>query len=391
MQSILKKLGLFLSILVLSAALTACTQTEEPGEEVADDEATEETEEGAIVIGSILPLTGDGAAYGVPMQQIAQIAVAKLNEEGGVDGREVEVIWEDGKCNGKDAAAAAQKLVNVDKVSVIYGGFCSSETLGAAPIAEAAGVVMLSPGSSSPDITDAGDYIFRNYPSDSAQGSILAEIAGDMELTKVGMLTEENDYTIGIDGSFTESFEGEVVSESFLPTDTDFKTQIAKLKAAEVDGIFINPQTPAKADLIMKQLQESGTEGIQLFGNDVVLGNQPGLDQYATLVEGMIGAQTTFNTDHEDYEYLVSAYTEATGEEEVPYMTYGSTSYDAIFLLADAFAEVGTEADAVRDWLYEVSAWEGMAGSLSIDSNGDPEAGHVPQVVEGGTPVAYEG
>jgi branched-chain amino acid transport system substrate-binding protein len=392
MLKTMKKLGLLSVLSILAISLTACEAVEDNEEEATEGEETEEVveESGPIKIGSILPLTGDGAAYGIPMQQIAMIAVDKLNEDGGVDGRMLEFIWEDGKCNGKDAAAAAQKLINVDKVSVIYGGFCSSETLGASPIAEGAGVVMLSPGSSSPDITTAGDYIFRNYPSDSAQGAIIAGIAGDMGLEKVGMITEENDYTIGIESAFTASFEGETLTESFLPTDTDFKTQITKLKSEGVGAIFINPQTPAKSDLIMKQLQELGTEGLQIFANDVVMGHSEGLTQYATLVEGMIGAQTTYNTEHADYDYLVETYIERTGEAEVPFLTYGSTSYDAVFLLADAFGEVGTSADAIRDWLYEVDGWEGMAGSLILDVNGDPEAGHVPQMINDATAVPYE-
>jgi branched-chain amino acid transport system substrate-binding protein len=390
MLNTLKKLGLFSVLGLLAISLTACEQTAEDTDTDETVDGEEVVEDGPIMVGSILPLTGDGAAYGIPMQQIAQIALDRLNENGGVDGRMVEFIWEDGKCNGKDAAAAAQKLINVDKVSVIYGGFCSSETLGASPIAEGAGVIMLSPGSSSPDVSTAGDFIFRNYPSDSAQGSIIATIATDTGLEKIGMITEENDYTIGIESAFVESFEGETITESYLPTDTDFKTQITKLKNEGVDGIFINPQTPAKSDLIMKQIQELGTEGIQLFANDVVLGHSEGLTQYATLVEGMIGAETTYNTDHEDFEYLVEQYTERTGEAEVPYLTYGSTSYDAIFLLADAFEAVGTDAAEIRDWLYDVDGWEGMSGSLTLDTNGDPMAGHVPQMVKDAETIPYE-
>ena len=107
--------------------------------------------------------------------------------------------------------------------------------------------------------TNAGDYIFRNYPSDSSQASVLGNLASFVGVTKIGTITEENDYTIGLEKVFVETFEtngGEAVEESFLSTDTDFKTQITKLKGEGVNGIFINPQTPAKADLIQKQIKE---------------------------------------------------------------------------------------------------------------------------------------
>lgn len=182
----------------------SASATETPADTEEAVEATIAAKGETVKIGGILPLTGDGAAYGVPLQKVAQIAIDKVNSEGGI---QLEFIWEDGKCNGQDGSAAAQKLIDIDKVQIIYGGFCSSETLGAAPIAEQAGIVMLSPGSSSPDITNAGDFIFRNYPSDSSQGVIMAGIATELGLKKVGMLTEENDYTVGIEKVFKEAFE----------------------------------------------------------------------------------------------------------------------------------------------------------------------------------------
>ena len=73
------------------------------------------------------------------------------------------MIYEDGLCDGKGATNAVQKLINIDGVKIIIGGVCSGETLGAAPLAESSKVILFSPGSGSPDITNAGDYIFRNF------------------------------------------------------------------------------------------------------------------------------------------------------------------------------------------------------------------------------------
>ncbi|MBI4234808.1 ABC transporter substrate-binding protein [Candidatus Peregrinibacteria bacterium] len=379
-----KKLLLALGLSLLSLVLVACTGQNDKQEEPQ-----------TVEIGGILPLTGDGAAYGVPMQKVAMIAVEKVNKDGGINGKELKVIWEDGKCNGKDAAAAAQKLININKVQVIFGGFCSSETLGIAPIAEAAKVVVLSTGSSSPDVTNAGDYIFRNYPSDSSQGKILAGIADTRGLKKVAMLTEENDYTVGIEKSFKESYKGEIVSENFLPTDSDFKTQIVKLKGSNPDAIFVNPQTPAKADLLLKQLQELGVDEIQLFGNDVVMGAADILAQYPEFVEGMIGAEASYEAENADFVAMKNAYIQTTGEKEVPYPSYAATTYDGIILLAEGFkkganVKGGMEAGAIKDWLYAVKDWAGTAGKLTIDQNGDPMAGHKPKVVKEGKTVMYE-
>lgn len=340
-------------------------------------------DEETIKVGAVLPLTGDAASYGIPMQKVAQIAIDEVNAAGGINGKNLEFIWEDGKCDGKAAATAAQKLINVDGVEIIYGGFCSGETLGLAPLAEAAGVVALSCASSSPDVTGAGDYIFRNYPSDSAQGRIMGNLIADQEVTKLAILTEEQDYTIGIESvlaSTAEERDVKVVKESFLSTDSDFKTQLAKLKNSGADGLFINPQTGPKGDLILKQLQEQNWD-VKLFGNDVMMSSSDVLANYLELVEGMMGAETGYNTENEGFKHFTSTYMEQEGVEEVPYLTYTSTCYDAVEIIAEGVAEVGNEADAFKAWLYKIKDREGAAGSLTLDQNGEPGAGHRAKVI----------
>ena len=133
--------------------------------------------QGSYKIGVMFPLTGDAAIYGMPAQMSAKIAVEEINSKGGVNGRKLELIYEDSKCNPKDGNAAAQKLVNIDKVKVIIGGYCSGETLGAAPITESNEVILISPSSSSPDITKAGDFVFRLAPSDAFAGVVASDYA----------------------------------------------------------------------------------------------------------------------------------------------------------------------------------------------------------------------
>ncbi|MDP6562065.1 MAG: ABC transporter substrate-binding protein, partial [Candidatus Peribacteraceae bacterium] len=114
---------LLVPLFALGVLLSACSP-------VADDGT------GPIKIGYIGPLTGEAASYGVDTLNGTELAVAEINAAGGINGRLIELITEDGRCTGTDAASAAQKLVNVDKVVAIIGGQCSGETLAAAPIVE---------------------------------------------------------------------------------------------------------------------------------------------------------------------------------------------------------------------------------------------------------------
>lgn len=384
------KVSKLISVFALGTLLFAgCVQPIQQSQET-DSSTNEKTttqqpvESETITIGTIVPLTGDGASYGVPAQRVIEYAVKNLNERGGINGKKLEIIWEDGKCNGKDASIAANKLVNLDKVKVILGGFCSGETLGAAPITEAAQVILFSAGSSSPAITNAGDFVFRNWPSDSSQGKILAQKGNELGFKKVGMISEQSDYAVGIRDTFKQIFTGETVIEEYLADDADFKTQLTKLKSQNVEGLFINPQTPDKADLIIKQLQELNFKPQQIFLNDAAGSFVSLITKYAEYLEGSIAADMGVNTENPELKALQDYYRQTFGEE-LPYTAYSTTEYDSVFILAEAIAQAGIENTiAIKDYLYSIKNRQGLAGSLTIDENGDPIAGHILKVIRGG-------
>src|SRR3989344_222432 len=231
----------FLTILVIFMA--ACA----PPQKVEEKELAKF--QGSYKIGVMLPLTGDAAAVGLPEQRGIKIAIDEMNAKGGVNGRKLEAIYEDSKCNAKDGNAAAQKLVNVDKVKVIVGGVCSGATLGASPITEENKVILISPSATSPDITNAGDFVFRVAPSDAYAGIVTSDYAfNDLKTKKAALITETTDYAQGLRRVFKENFAklgGEIVAdETYNPEDTDFRTQVTKVKAASPEVIYLIPQAP---------------------------------------------------------------------------------------------------------------------------------------------------
>jgi len=279
-----------LTIFVL--ILTACA--------VQQQQSIEEEKElvGTYKIGVMLPLTGDAAAYGISEQRGIKIALDEINAKGGINGRKLEAIYEDSKCNPKDGNAAAQKLVNIDKVKVIIGGACSGETLGAAPITEANKVILISPTASSPDVTNAGDFVFRTYPTDAYAGIIASEYAyNDLQARKAALVTETTDYAQGLRKVFKENFAklgGEiVVDETYNPEDTDFRTQVTKVKSAEPDLMYIVPQTPAKGLLLLKQMKELGLNQ-PIVTAEVLIGKKNVVDN-PTDLEGIIGVELKFD------------------------------------------------------------------------------------------------
>src|SRR3989344_6023695 len=219
-------------------------------------------ETGTIKLGVLLPLTGDAAQYGESESRAIQVAVEEINNAGGVKGRQLEIVTEDGKCDPQAAGTAAQKLVNIDKVKIIIGGACSGETLAAAEITEPAEVILISPSASSPKVTEAGDFVFRTYPSDALAGRIAAKYAYEkLNVRKAAVFTELTDYSQGLREVYKEAFAdlgGQIVSdETYNTGDVDFRTQILKIKNSRPDVVYIVPQSPTTGLAIIQQLREN--------------------------------------------------------------------------------------------------------------------------------------
>jgi len=358
--------------LIIAFALTACAQQGIQGSLITNPEQAKFN--GSYKIGVMLALTGDAATYGLPEQRAIKIAADEINSKGGINGKKLELIYEDAKCNPKDGNAAAQKLINIDKVKVIIGGSCSGETLGAAPIAEANKVILISSSSTSPDITRSGDFIFRVAPSDALAGIIAADYAyNDLKSRNAALITESADYPQGLRRIFKENFVklgGKIVSdETYNPEDTDFRTQVTKTKASNPDVIYIVPQAPPKGILLVKQIKEAGLKQ-QLLTAEVLIGRDV-IKENAADFDGLIGVEQKFNESNPKAVDLFKKYRQS-AKEEPPFPTYMAGAYDIIYLISDAIRIKGYDSEKIRDYLYSVNNYDGALGKLTIDENGDP-------------------
>ena len=342
-------------------------------------------EVGTYKIGFILPLTGDAAAYGEPGRNIYALAIEEINKSGGVNGKQLEAIYEDGKCSGKDAANAMQKLANVDKVQIVIGGFCSGESLAAIPIAETAKVALFSPGSSSPDLTGKSPYFFRNYPSDATQGRVLAELAYNVKKwKKVAVIQEQSDYALGNYKAFSENFNklgGTTVKEEFPSDTTDFKTILTKLKNQNPEALFVDPQTPANTERILKQLSDLKWKPALLM-NDISI-DMKLVEGNKAILEGAFAAEFGVDPTNPKFARMAEVY-KSKHVTDVPFPSYAQTEYDAVFLIADAIKAVGYGGEKIAAWSRTVKDWSGASGNTTIEQTGDRAGGHVPKVIKDG-------
>jgi len=347
-----------------------------------------------VRLGFIGPLTGDGANYGTNEKDAIIMAVEEINGSNYLPGKRLDVIFEDGECDGKTTTTVANKLINVDNVKVIFGGLCSTETLAAAPITEEKEVILLSAFSTSPEITKAGDFVFRTVPSDDGITKFVAELAKKSGHERIALLSENNDYGLGLHNGFKKWVPEvglEIVKEiTYLPGAKDFRTDILQLKSKNPDAIFANPQTGVGAGLILKQIRELSWD-VQVYGVYVFTGSDA-LTTGGKAMEGLIAVNPPIvekDVNPKGSEFM-NKYISRFGAPQDNFLI--ASAYDNVYLIADAIKNVGLNSKGIRYYLYNLDSFTGAAGTYHFDKNGDVVGiSFSMQTIKDGKVVPYEG
>jgi branched-chain amino acid transport system substrate-binding protein len=333
------------------------------------------TETGPIKIGVIGPFTGDASSYGIPFKNSVEMATNEINSNGGIAGRQLQILFEDGKCGG-NAASAAQKLVSIDQVKIIIGGFCSGESLSAEPVTTAHKVILFSPGSSNPKLSGISQYFDRNYPSDNLPGAKIAQLMIDKNYRNVAVISETSDAAVGLRGIFVDSYAklgGTLVADETFTTGTrDFRSNLAKIKKVKPDAVYVIAQTPASDELIIRQMSEIGLK-TQLFGGFELFGGVDILKNIPDLLEGAIYMQPSLDETATTTATFIAKYTDQYKSFGGLPSIYAATAYDAVYLMKDMIEKYGLNADKISKGLRQVKDWHGVEGSLTINKDGDPE------------------
>lgn len=197
-------------------------------------------DDGTVRIGVILPLTGDAASYG---QDCKNGLLLAFDEARTTDGLKFKPIIEDTKAEPKTAVTAVQKLISVDRVEAVIGDMFSSTTLAVAPIAQSAGVTLLTPTSSEDRITATGDCIFSIYPSARTEGEFLASRLSPAEMARVAVLSENQEALRSIAQAFSGAIRsrgGEIVAIETLPDErSSYRSVIDKIAAKKPAAVFL--------------------------------------------------------------------------------------------------------------------------------------------------------
>lgn len=367
-------------LLLVMGFLTACSVA------LADQPSPPEP----IKIGWIGPITGPQAKYGA--YQAALLALEEVNAAGGVNGRPVEVIFEDGMGDGKTAANAAHKLIFQDHVRYILGGHCTPETMPIAPIAERAKVILFASITSNPYLSSAGEYIFRLTPISLDSAERLAPyVTKELKTRRVAVMYEESDYPRPVAERFAAllKMDGVEVPEeiSLLPGDTDYRTVVTRIKASRPDGIYIGAQTPTTAALLAEEFHKQRVQAV-LFGNEVFGNAARALPEKAKYLEGVYFAEPPLDRESALTARFIERFKERYNQPDLPHGLWTIEAYDALKVLTKTIGECGDDVERVKECLYKVKNYPGASGLVGINPQGDGIRQYVMKQVRNGQIVS---
>lgn len=327
-----------------------------------------------FVIGGVLPLTGDAASFGIPIQQAAMLGQKEINAMGGIGGRPIEIRWEDGRCESENAAAAAAKLLEAGDIDLMIGGGCSSEFLATAPLAQAHGILSVSSSATNPDISNLGELVFRTAPSDALAGKAAAEYAfNKMNARVAAVIAEDQAYTLGLAEVFTQEFTaltGTVpIDHVYTPGTTDFSEFAAAVAAEDIDVVYILPQSPTPGVLIVKALKDAGVTAKFLTAEVLLV--RDAITEQGDILEGVTGIEAYFDENAPKAQAMLANFESEYGLEAT-YPGFMAGMYDLLYLIKEAYESTDGSSTAMAEYLYGVTEWEGALGPISFDAHGDP-------------------
>lgn len=323
-----------------------------------------------IKVGVCLPLSGALAAYGKSTLEGVKMRVEEINKAGGVNGAPIKLLVEDNMGDATTAINAYNKLAGSDGVAAVIGPITSTCALAIRRSVTKLKVPVVSPTATNDKVTKDHEFMFRACFNDSFQGTVIANFMIKQAKKAATLIDLNSDYSKGLAKSFSEAFAkngGQMVAEEkYQQKDTDFSTQLKKVKDSGAEILFVPGYVP-ELPLIIKQAKAVGVTA-KLCGADG-WDNEETINGSGDNIEGshIVGAFSV-----EDSRPQVKLFLDAWGRRTSGGRpgTFEALGYDSASLVAEALKTGGT-ADSVVKGLRVIKGFEAVSGTITIDSGGD--------------------
>lgn len=367
----MKRVSKVLTALVLGTVLAGLAAGCGGGEKKAD----------TIKVGANLEMTGGSASYGISSKNAIELAFKEINEKGGINGKQLELVVADNKSEAAEATNAMQKLVSQDNVVAVIGPNLSSSVIAASAINNSAKVLDIAPMATNPYVTvdqasgKTKDFNYRTCFIDPFQGTVMAKFAtAELGVGNAAILIDNSsDYAKGLAQFFKENFvkEGGAVTaeESYLQKDTDFKATLTKIKATNPDFLYV-PGYYQEVGLIVKQARELGMNMPIAGGDGWDSAKMPEIAGVAALNNTYFSSLYSPEDSSDINKNFVAAYEKAYGQKPD---VFAALSYDSALLVAEAIKNAGsTEPAKISEAMAKINGFSGVSGSVTFDDKHNP-------------------
>ncbi len=321
-----------------------------------------QSDQGPIKIGFFSPQTGGGAPDGRGALAGAQLAVKQVNDDGGVDGRKIELVAYDDGSDPKQGATIATKLTSQDEVVAAVSGSYSPQTLAAATIFQRAKTVMVSAYGINPGIPATGDYIFMQDVNGNVQGRAGASFLADKGIKKPAILAIDNDFGNALVKGFSE--EAAKLGMTVVSTDKnqfgekDFGPVIHRILSSGADAVYL-AEYVGEGKQFLRNWDQAGGD-LTLFGTEGI--DSADFYSIGDLANGlMFTTNLNRDSDSEQTQQFLSGFAEA---YDFPSDMVAASSYDAVMLVVGAIRKGGATRADVKTGLESLTDFVGATGTI---------------------------
>ncbi|WP_051913881.1 branched-chain amino acid ABC transporter substrate-binding protein [Thermorudis peleae] len=342
-----------------------------------------------ITIAYALVVAGPDATLGEDSKRGVEIAIDDLG--GKLLGHPIQLTGEDTGCSAEGGQAAASKLASNAQIVAIVGTSCSSEARVLAPVIDQAGMVMVSPSNTAPDLTDPAKHVggyLRTAHNDKVQGAVAAQFAWNyLKVKKAATIHDGSIYAEQLANVFADEFKklgGQIVAQEAVgPQDTDMRPVLTRIATQQPELIYYPIFTQAGAFITQQAKQVQGLENTKLMGADGLF-SADFLKAAGDAAVGMYLSSPDFSAFSSNYQDFLSKYQKKYNQK--PTAAFHAHAYDAAMMIFNAIAKVAVQGPdgtlyiprkALRDALYATKNFPGLTGNLTCNQYGDCADPHI--------------
>lgn len=327
---------------------------------------SEDSGEGPIKFGMLAPFSGSESAFGAYMENGAKLAVSEINADGGLLGRDLELVVEDDACDATTAVSGANKLVT-DGIVASVGGYCSGATLPTLPIFDEAGIPMVIPAANSNELVDQGlPGVFLINGTGDQQAAAAVQYSEQIGAMNVAVIDDATSYSADLAQAFTAQAEEAGLTVAFeatvTPGENDYSSVATQLANVQPDLVYWTGYYQ-EGGLIVRQATDAGYAGAFMVADGSVDAKFAEIAG-AGYTENVVGTFTQTPDMIEGADEWIADYEELAGDPPGPYSTQ---SYDAVRVMAQAIEDAGsTDFDEVVAALEGLDGFDTFAGPLTF-------------------------